>query len=53
VSFKNIPENIKKIDVNNYKVDFTKIDNKIPRYEMHNLEQSLNFTIQYFRDKIR
>jgi len=52
VSFKNIPENIKKIDVNNYKVDFTKIDNKIPRYEMHNLEQSLNFTIQYFRDKI-
>jgi UDP-glucose 4-epimerase len=53
VSFKKIPENIKKIDVNNYKVDFTKIDNKISSYEMHNLEQSLNSTIQYFRDKIK
>ena len=52
VVFKNIPENIKKIDTNNFRVDFSKIENKISSYEMHNLEQSLKSTIQYFRDKI-
>jgi len=52
ISFKKVPEDIKKIDTNNYKINFTKLDNEIPKYEMHNLEQSVNCTINYFRNKL-
>ena len=52
VTFKTIPTKIKAIDAGCFKVNADKICNKISAFESRNIDQNLESTIQYFRNKI-
>jgi nucleoside-diphosphate-sugar epimerase len=53
VLFKEIPENIKKIDSSGYQLNCEKLLNKVSYSGSSNLELSLEKTIGFFKDRIQ
>lgn len=51
VIIKEIPENIQKLDGNDYILDCSKIIDKISYYKMSNVKETLKISTQYFREK--
>ena len=53
VSFKSVPEKVRKIDVNSFELDVRKIECKIGTQKMSNLKAGLGSTIEYFLGRLR
>ena len=52
VIIKEMPENIQKLDGNDYILDCSKIFDKISYHKMSDVKETLKISIQYFREKI-